>query len=260
MLSSVRKSLREGLLFEYDVVDSKRVRNQIDHIRYVFTVNDVLYNVNFWHDDRMHRFGEYELEFSVEEQINTGQRVGKDLKHLNTVLYTVTNIIEREVKEKGILRVKIEGAGDAKDTGSMLNPTLRAKLYLRFLRSKYPTDAISTAGRYINMDMTKIFPNMKKDAESSSDKLIKALLTVSDADPDEAGLRRGLSGKDESQFVINTDFVESSKFGNIYVEIRVWGAINEYELSWDIGSTGNEGSKEFENVDQMVEFILANFK
>jgi len=260
MLPSIRKSLREGLMFEHDVVDSKRVRNQIDHIRYVFTVNGVLYNVNFWHDDKVHKFGEYELEFSIDNQNNTGQRVGKDLRHLNTVLYTVTNIIEREVQEKGIIRVKIEGAGDAKDSAGIFNPTIRAKLYLRFLKNKYPTDAITAAGRYINMDMTKIYPNMKRDAESSSDKLIKALLVVSDADPDETGLRRGLSGKDESQFVINTDFIQSSKFGTIYVEIRVWGAINEYELAWDINSTGNEGSKEFESVDQMVEFILANFK
>ncbi|GAG25164.1 unnamed protein product, partial [marine sediment metagenome] len=175
-----------------------------DSIQYIFEASGIRYTVNIWHDDRHHDIGVYEVEFAVDEQKNSGHRTGKDLKHLNSVLQTVTDIVENEVKAKGIKKIKMEGATGEQDIESgesgFFGTPLRAKLYLRYLRNRYPDEAVNDAGRYIWLDMTQVYPELYKDS-SNADAIIKLLVKLSDANEDEAGIRRGLAGQDD-----NSDF------------------------------------------------------
>jgi len=186
-------------------------------------------------------------------------RVGKDLEHLNSVLYTIADTVEKEVKEKNIKKIKIEGAGGEQDTGGFFDDTLRAKLYLRFLNRRYPNGAVETAGRFINIDMTKVFPDIIKDEKNKMDMIVDELVKISDADPNREGIMRGVDGADESQFSISTDFIDSSKHGTIYVEIDVWDETGNYNIDWDIMDIGDEGSKSFNSFEELLNFIKTKF-
>ena len=230
-----------------------------DNMEYIFEASSIRYKVNIWHDDRHHDMGVYEVEFSVDEQKNSGYRTGKDLKHLNSVLQTVTDIVEKEVKEKNIKHIKIEGATEEQDVKSgesgFFGTPLRARLYLRYLRSRYPAQAIKDAGRYIWIDMTKVFPEDYKDS-SKADAIIKLLVKLSDANEDEAGIRRGLAGKDgDKDFSIDTDFIESKKLGAIYMVITSSEEMNLFDIEWQLLDNGESGDANFRDFKELKDWL-----
>jgi len=230
-----------------------------DSMQYIFQASGIRYTVRIWHDDRNHDIGVYEVEFSVAEQENSGHRTGKDLKHLNSVLQTVTDIVESEVKAKGIKHIKMEGATGEQDVesgnDSMFDQTLRAKLYLRYLSNRYPAEAIKDAGRYIWLDMTKVFPEDYKDS-SKADQIIKLLVKLSDANDDESGIRRGLGGTDaDKDFVIDTDFIESNKLGSVYMVITASEVYNQFDIEWELLDSGESGDATFRDFKELKEWL-----
>lgn len=227
-----------------------------DSMRYIFEASGIRYTVNIWHDDRHHEIGVYEVEFAVDEQKNSGHRTGKDLKNLNSVLQTVTDIVENEVKQKGIKHIKMEGATGEQDIESgFFGTPLRAKLYLRYLRNRYPDDAIKDAGRYIWLDMTKVFPDEYKES-SKADQIIKLLVKLSDANEDEAGIRRGLSGQDEdTDFSVDTDFIESNRLGGIYMIINVSEQMNIFDIEWELLDSGESGDANFKDFKELKDWL-----
>ena len=267
IINNIKKvSLIESIINE-EVVQSKKVMDTGDSIKYDFDLNGIRYNVSIWHDSRKHDGGVYEVEFAVPEQKHSGHRVGKDLKHLNSVLQTVTNVVEKEVQEKGIRKIKMEGAsgeqdqdGDTSFMGAM-KPTVRAKLYYRFLQNRYPEDAIEGVGRYINIDMTKVFPDRFQGQDTTNaDKLIDLLVKISDADPDEAGIRRGLDGQDlNSAFSIDTDFINSTEHGGMYFTIEVNDPMNMYSVRWEKFDTSEEQEKDFNSFEEVYNYIQQKF-
>jgi hypothetical protein len=259
-------SLIESIIAE-EVVQSKKVMDTGDSIKYRFDLNGIKYEVSIWHDSRKHNGGVFEVEFSVPEQKHSGHRVGKDLKHLNSVLQTVSDIVEREVKEKGIRTIKMEGAtgeqdidGDTSIMGA-LKPTVRAKLYNRFLSNRYGADAVDAVGRYMTIDMTKVFPEIfKGKEESNADKLINLLVRISDANPDEAGIRRGLDGGDlDNSFSIDTDYIESEEHGAMYFTIEVNEPMGLYEVRWEKFDTGDEHEQDFNSFEEIYNYISQTF-
>ena len=230
-----------------------------DKMEYIFDASGIRYTVTIWHDNAKHHIGTYEVEFSVPEQKNSGDRTGKDLKHLNSVLQTVTDIVENEVKDKKIKNIKVEGATGESDVESgesgFFGTPLRARLYDRYLRNRYPAEAISTAGRYINIDMTKVFPEEYKD-KSNADKLVDVLLKISDANQDEAGIRRGLYGNDaDKDFGIDTDFITSSKHGDIYFVITASEVYNQFDLEWQFLDSGESGDATFGSFQELLSWL-----
>ena len=267
ILSSTKKlSLIESIITE-EIVQSKKVMDTGDNIKYRFDLNGIKYEVSIWHDSRSHDGGVYEVEFGVPEQEHAGHRVGKDLKHLNSVLQTVSDMVEREVKEKGIRGIKMEGAGGEQDidgdTSFMgaFKPTVRAKLYNRFLSNRYGGDAVESVGRYINVDMTKVFPELFAGKEvSNADKLIDLLVKISDANPDEAGIRRGLDGQDlDNAFSIDTDFIDSEEHGAIYFIIEVNDPMGLYEVRWEKLDTGDEHEQDFNSFEEIYNYLSQTF-
>ena len=236
-----------------------RYMKQYDHgdsMQYIFEASGIRYTVNIWHDDRHHEIGVYEVEFAVDEQKNSGHRTGKDLKNLNSVLQTVTDIVENEVKQKGIKHIKMEGATGEQDIESgFFGTPLRAKLYLRYLRNRYPDDAIKDAGRYIWLDMTKVFPKNYKES-SKADQIIKLLVKLSDANEDEAGIRRGLEGTDEdSNFSVETNFIESNRLGAIYIIITSSEPMNTFNIEWKLLDSGESGDANFRDFKELKDWL-----
>lgn len=260
MKQLITKLLRESLLTEIEIFPYKLNTNDKEHISAKFKTDDLSYNVDIWHDNNKHDFGQYEVSFGVDGQKHEGSRQGKDIKHLNNVLYTVMEIVEKVVKEYKVKNIKIDGASDEKDASGMFADTLRGRLYTRFLNNRYPHGAISSFGRHIKVDMTKVFPDIIKDEKGKADMLIALLLKISDEDPDEEGIRRGLNGKDDDHFFIGTDFILSSELGPINVEIDVNKGWGEYTITWDVMDIEDEGSDSFDSFENLYNFIKNKFK
>ena len=249
------------LLLEYEIFKYKKAYDSPDKATYRFTAdNNLKYEVDVWHDSNQHVLGEYEAEFRVSGQKHAGHETGKNLAHLNSVLYTVADIVDEVVKDKKITKIKIEGAAGKDDMGGFmgaLSATTRTKMYLRFLNNRYPNkDAIKQSGRWIYIDMTKVFPKLFPDeGVSNNEQLLNLLVKISDEDPDREGIKRGFSGIDDDNFNVDTDFVTNKKLGTIYFVIDVQKNYNEYYVEWDAydaGTTGNESFKSFEEIMQYL--------
>jgi hypothetical protein len=250
----------ESLLNEIEKFPYKLNTNDPKRLRAKFDTDGLNYTVNMWHDENMHNFGEYELSFGVASQRHEGERQGRDIKHLNNVLYTVTDIAEELSKQFKIKKIKIDGASDEKDDGGMFADTLRGRIYTRFLKNRYPDDAVEPYGRFIYLDMTKVFPEIIKDEKGKADMLIDLLVGISDADPNEEGIRRGLSGENDDNFGVSTDFIQSSKYGTIFLGINVNGGWGEYSIEWDLLDQGDEGMEDFDSFEGLINFIKTKFK
>jgi len=202
-------------------------------------------------------FGEYEVSFSVDTQKHTSERQGRDLKHLNNVLYTVLEITEDLVKRYKIKKIKFEGAIDDKDDDSF--DTLRSRLYNRLVDREYPSEAIRKIGRYTYIDMSKVFPDIIESGNEKADLLIDLLLDISDENKDEEYFRRTLSGLNDNLFTLYPDTVENSELGLISFEIDVNVLWKEYSVKYEIGETGEEDRANFNNFNDLYDFIYDRF-
>ncbi len=257
--------LFEEHINEFKIFKYKESYSTADQSIYYFKADDLNYEVDVWHDSRKHELGEYEAEFRVSGQKHAGHSTGKDLKHLNSVLYTVGEIVEIVVKEKKIKKVKLEGAGGERDKGGegifgAMNATTRTKMYLRFLGQKYSKKAIKSVGRYIYVDMTIAYPELFTDeGKSKSDELLDLLNKISDGEPDRAGIKRVFNGTDDDNFSVDTDFVYNNKLGTIYFVIDVQKTYNEYSVEWDAYDADDSGTEYFKNFDEIITFLKKKF-
>ena len=260
LLTEERYLKSKGLLTEIEVYPYK-INDDVnkDDFTAKFNANGLSYNVHVWHDESKHAMGEYEVSFDVDTQKSPGERQGKDIRHLNNVLYTVLEIVEVICKKNNISNIKIEGARDEKDAGGLFDDTSRARIYTRLLKNKYPDDAITSAGRYIKIDMAKIFPDVIKQQSGKVDSLVNLLVKISDGDPNEAGIRRGLNGKNDDDFSLWTDFVDNSKLGTIEFEIDVFTSSNEFDVKWNVHDSGEEDSQSFNSFDELFSYIENKF-
>ena len=177
--------------------------------------------------------------------------------HLNSVLKTVCDIVESEVKEKKIKEVKFEGAGDEKDTNEFYEANIRAKIYMRFLNNRYGINKVENIGRYIKVDMTKVYPEVFENIPKKNrmDLIVDELVRISDEYPNREGIMRGVDGVNDKQFNISTDFIVNSDYGSLNVEIDVWEDANEFNITWDKMDINEEGSEYFSNFSELLNFI-----
>tara|TARA_R110000772_G_scaffold1210_2_gene4280 strand:+ start:12596 stop:13372 length:777 start_codon:yes stop_codon:yes gene_type:complete len=244
------KNINEHVIFDY-----KEYSNSDDRIQYKFIADNLKYTVDIWHDRSKHEFGLYEVEFGFGEQKHEGDRAGKNLKHLNSVLNTVCEIIERVVKERKIKTIKIEGAGGDTDDRGMFDDNIRTKVYVRFISNRYGSDKVDSVARYIKLDMTKIFPEIFDDKKGNKDLVLDELFRISDASNDTKGIMRGVDGISDDQFSVDTDFIENKKHGGIYFTINVWEEANEFSLSWELLDGDGSGDEYFDDFDSLLKFL-----
>jgi hypothetical protein len=252
--------INEGLLTEIDVYQYK-FNNYHEYItdRFIATFNadGLRYSVVIEHNPAKSSFGEFEVSFSVDSQKHTSERQGRDLKHLNSVLYTVLEITEKTVKRYKIQKIKFEGAGDDKDTDMF--DTLRSRLYNRLVDNRYPSDAISKIGRYTYIDMSKVFPDEISSENIKLNSLIDLLLIISDEDPNKESIMRSVDGLNDDNFNLSTDSILNSELGDIYIDISVSSLSKEYDVSYNIYDINEEESESFERFKDLYKFIEDRF-
>jgi len=251
------KKINEHVVFDY-----REYSNNDDLVNYKFIANGVKYDVRIWHDRKTHSFGVWEVEFGFSGQKHEGDRTHKDIKHLNSVLNTVCEISEKVVKSKKIHTLKLQAAGDEKDeSGYAWDSNIRSKMYVRFLSNRYGSDKVEDFGRYITLDMTKVFPEIiDTTKKSKKDLVVDELLRMSDEDPDRESISRGVDGVDDNQFTVYTDSVLNSKVGVVNFEIDVWVAANEYSVGYEFydregEEDGGEKYENFDNFDSLLTYL-----
>ena len=247
MKNLIKQIIKEQQIFEEIEISDYRIGKRDDeYYSGYFSVNGLKYTVDVYHDDNKHKFGLWEVEFSVQSQTNPGYRTKKDIKHLNTVLYTVFEIVEKIVKEVGIKTIYIDAANDEFDTDYY--NTTRGDIYYRFLKNKFGEDKIDSYGRFITIYFSDE-KNIKLD-------IIKnILIDISNNHVDIDGLNRSIGGTDDNNFKIITDAVLNVNVGVIYFEIIINVKNNIFMLSYHIHDNDEQESFDFNSFNELVKFL-----
>ena len=254
MKAFIKTLLRESLISEYEVLPYKKDnRSSSDYIRYNFEAAGKKYFVTF----TVLNFSYYELEFGFEGQEHQGSRTKEGLKHLYNVMYTVDEITDMVVKEHKIRKIRIEGARDEKDSEGDFTDTLRTKVYVRHIKNRYPSEAVSVDGRLIVIDMTKVYPDLFKGPNMIA-QLSDTFAKVGDSSYDEGSLMRNVSAHDENNFMFDND-VMTNKYGYVYMTIGVSDERKSYDIDWEIHDNDASGMKIFQNYEDLLNFIVNTF-
>ncbi len=236
------------ILTEATIFDVKKYTDTKNLIEYRFNADGIKYFIRIFHYDYKHKNNVYEVEFGILNQETFGDRAGRDLYHLNSVLNTVLSVVEKEVKEKKIRYIKLEGAADEKDSGSAFNSTIRTKIYYRYLKNRYPDDALSLGGRFIMIDISKLYPELFTE-ESKIEKIVKVLERI--GDEEEMDINNAVSG-DDNDFNIELELI-SSNYGVVYFNITINVHYNHYAVETDID--GDQNTEEFETFDDLYNYL-----
>ena len=244
-----------------DRLKAQGVNISTPKLRYFVTVN---------HDMRKHRFGQYEAEFGIQGQRSAGETVNLGVKHLMSVIYTSLEVVDKMVEELKIANLKIDGAAGEKDTTGAwggMEPTQRSNIYDRIIRKHYPSSAVKTTGRFIEIDMKKakpeIFRGQDNKVEVLIDTIMKYLNTGEGAYPRE-DIERGISGTSVTNFELSTDAIIHPKYGAMYFDAQVSdydgtaGDFYEASVEWmDKIPPGSDGSdfKDFANFQQLLNWV-----
>jgi hypothetical protein len=131
----ITESQLNNLLLEYEVMPFQQTNEVGSRVDYNFHVGDIEYVVSLvgTEDKQL-----YELGFGVVGQNEDSYRTGKDIRHLNTVLYTVDAIVKEAVAKYRIKTIVFSGARGEGDSHIPFFDPVRLKIYFRFLTQKYP--------------------------------------------------------------------------------------------------------------------------
>jgi len=242
--------LNESVTYNY-------VNKGVDKYEFV-TDKGIIYEVHLY-PKKGYSFKTYEASFNVKGK-NSEYETKLDMSHLNSVLNTVCSIVEKEIKDKGIRKVIMNPAYGERDVNKsdnrkLFNPNTRYELYLRFLRNRYPEDAILPGLGTIGIDATKIFPNIFNEPTKLS--IIMDLLNgfnnvgkkIEVADFD---------GEDESNFKYEGE-LENDNRGMVYVVISVQDGWGEYNIEIeDIDGDGGKNEEYFNSFEKLIEYIKIN--
>jgi len=262
LLFEQRVFIENDILLEIESLDytsSSGKYEDSENLSYKFNASGIPYTVSIWHDTTKHHFGVYEVQFYTSEQKHSGDRTGLDLKHLNKVIYTVFNIVETAVKKYKIQKVKLEGARDEKDSSdAYFKGSIRSKLYLRFINNRYPQEAVESIGPWINIDMTKVFPEIYASEENNVDNLVNTLLAISDGDPNRNYIIKGLDGSSEENISYGGE-LENNKYGLTLIEISNDPSYG-FDINWDMYDSEGEGEiRNIKTLPEVIEFLKNKF-
>ena len=226
--------------------------------RYEFvTDGGIKYEVHIY-PKRGYNFKTYEVSFNVKGE-SSEYETKLDMMHLNSVLNTVCDIVEGEIRDKRIRKVIMNPAYGERDVNrsdnrKIFNPNTRYELYLRFLRNRYPEDAILPGLGTIGIDATKIFPDIFNEPTKLS--IIMDLLNgfnnvgrkIEVADFD---------GEDENNFKYDGE-LENDQRGMVYVIVSVHDNWGEYNIEVEDIDGDGKNEEYFNSFDGLVEYIKKN--
>jgi hypothetical protein len=258
----IESILSDRVLLEYEVLPYHSIYEQGSRLDYLFKAGDLSYVVTLLGTEDKQV---YELSFGVvnEEDNQTYQhRTSKDLKHLNTVLYTVDAIVKEAVVKYRIKKIVFAGARDGGDSNLPFIDPIRMKTYFRFLTNKYP-NANFDKDRFGNIEvyMKSIYPEVF-DNNKDLKEIMLDFLEVVNNDSDENDYWRwdrafeideygGLNG--------STDAIANKEFGVVYLDLYHDHGYKMYQLELSFYDLGEEERESFDKFGDVIQYLKQRF-
>jgi hypothetical protein len=228
------------ILLEYNVAPFKEVtranhNGPLDRLDYRFELNGLIYNVLFKKVSGRNVF-DVSFDYNADSSITKGTHgiygANKDIRHLNSVLYTVMNIVEDAVKKYKIRMIEFEGGRERGE--HLLQKTTRSKIYQRFIDQKFHPDAIEHKGNYTYVDMTKAYPEVfENESMSKIDELfgmIRQFIYPNELEQEDE--KNSLSYVDDKMFTIYLNDLEMPNDDD-YVELLEIG-VDDYNKEYSL--------------------------
>ncbi len=228
------------ILLEYNVAPFKEVtranhNGPLDRLDYRFELNGLIYNVLFKKVSGRNVF-DVSFDYNADSSITKGTHgiygANKDITHLNSVLYTVMNIVEDAVKKYKIRMIEFEGGRERGE--HLLQKTTRSKIYQRFIDQKFHPDAIEHKGNYTYVDMTKAYPEVfENESMSKIDELfgmIRQFIYPNELEQEDE--KNSLSYVDDKMFTIYLNDIEMPNDDD-YVELLEIG-VDDYNKEYTL--------------------------
>lgn len=242
----------------------KRISNDYNSITYEFFSTDIRYEFNLTAKKEGYEVGTYEAVFIKDDQNSSADRGDLGALHFFQVLATCKTIMDIECKEKNIRSFAVEGAKDVETEktikrGDNEDNTQRARIYHNYFSDEYPSYAVSRAGRFIVIDMTKVFPDhfdVENSESSTVNTLTKLLMRVSDKKPNPNTITQSFEGN-EDKFTISTDELENNQYGGLDLDLYVDNGGKYYKIDYSKFERGESGSEEFNDFSALTQFIQA---
>lgn len=250
-------NLRKRLINEYKVLPYELTYNEGSRLEYRFNVGELEYVVTLLGTEDKQVF---ELGFGVVGQESDAHRTGKNLEHLNTVLYTVDAIVAEAVKQHRIKKIVFAGARGETDSDLPFIDPVRMKIYFRFLTTKYPNVKYDK-DRFGNIDvfMNSIYPEVF-DANKDEKEMLLDVLAQLNNDPsaeDEYWRWDRTFELDHRGHVQGyTDAIINADYGGMLIEIDF---DYHFTLKIELFDTGEENTETFKRFTDMISYIKERF-
>ena len=136
----IKQLLRERLLIKEEIFNYNKIKETTNGVTYSFNADGLIYIVDIYPSTSYKEY--YDVSFYIKNEDyddfqNYEERINKGVNHLNNVLQTVSEIVERVISDMGITKLTVRGHRDDKDSDDEESSS-RAKIYARFLNKKYP--------------------------------------------------------------------------------------------------------------------------
>lgn len=232
------ESQLNNLLLEYEVAPFKDITKSahngpLDRLDYRFELNGLIYIVLFIKVKGRNAF-EVSFSYNADSSIASGTRgiygANKDIKHLNSVLYTVMEIVKDAVKKYKIRMIEFEGGRERGE--SFLQQTTRSRIYQRFIDNTFNRDAVTHKGNYSYIDMTKVYPEVfENEPMSKIDELFGILRQIIwPKEIEEEDEKESLNYVNEKMFTIYLNDVEMPDDEDVIEALEIH--INDYEKEY----------------------------
>lgn len=243
--------LVDQILLEASAVPFK-IRHQEKNrsATYYFTVDEIDMVCDIFNDNRSHQNGEFEVSFSKKGSRSDHERVGKDLRFLNTVLATVSACVKDFIeKNDNVQTLSISGARDEKDLPGDWNPTARSKAYFRFIERNFPEYKVTAAGKKVKVIVRDKVDNQLEDFKSfvkslSNEDIIEDRYFIDDYSND-------------SMWTLSTDAGVNKKHGSFNIEVSVFNG--DYDVYLEFFDSGEELQEDLGSYEELKAFLKKAF-
>lgn len=249
--------LTTQMLNEYEIMPFQQTKEVENRIEYSFNVDDLEYVVTLLGTEDRQLF---ELGFGVVGQDNDAYRTGRDVTHLNTVLYTVDAIVKEAVAKYRIKKIVFSGARGEGDSQYAFIDPIRMKIYFRFLTKKYPNVKYDK-GRdgLIYVFMNSVYPEVFENNQDEKEVLLDLLAQINNdpnADDDYWRWERTFELDDNGHVHGYTDAIINADYGSVYIEIFIDYGFN---LEIQFYDTGEEDRQNFKRFGDMMDYLKNKF-
>ena len=255
----IESILSDRVLLEYEVQPYTLTTERGSRLDYSFNVGDIEYAVTLLGTEDKQV---YELGFGVAGENDSTYRTGKDVKHLNTVLYTVDAIVKEAVVKYRIKKIIFSGARGETDSNLPFIDPIRMKTYFRFLNNKYP-DANFDKDRFGNIEvyMKSIYPEVFDNNKDMKEIMLDFLEVVNnDSDQNDYWIwDRAFEIDEYGGLNGSTDAIVNAEYGSVYLDLYYDEGYKTYSLELKFYDIDEEERKSFKKFDDVMQYLKQRF-